>query len=499
MDKELYKYVINNKREGENIVGMYFGAFDPFHEGHKEVIETALENYCTHIICGIVKKSKSKPNLMYYGHRYNIMKKELEKKRVYLVDAMNFNINIKNIIKYIETIIENVKFYEIIGSDVFLKSMKEGFKEYRRVDKYLIVPRDQCNNTNNNTNNNSNNSNKYIWMDKKLFSKGYAMLLNSTSIRNNISHNKEVSILHLSTDSQTYLQEHMLYSDNINIVKQYILSLTNNINYKCNIQNLSRNFSGHHVYKIIPCNSYNCIDYNNDNNVNNNNDNNNNDNNNVNNDNSIKQHEYLAYPYIIKIFTDYNRGYIETNILRFMNTKNIPTIDVKDFTSFKKLSIACYSFFNGESFDIVIKTSSFEKIERWAFLIGKYIRSFHDCNYIIPSSDMIKYCIDRFTFNDSTHSFFKDPGVFSQYIHSDLNISNILVNDHGICFIDPDSYPYPGPPAFDYYWFLSSLKNLRLSLKSTITKYFKLGYGTPNFTPSSHLFFSNYCNVKISN
>jgi len=69
-----------------------------------------------------------------------------------MVDAMNFNIKTQNIIKYIKTIITNVKFYQIIGFDI-LKSIKHCVNQYRydkylvlRYDKYLVVLRYRYNN-----------------------------------------------------------------------------------------------------------------------------------------------------------------------------------------------------------------------------------------------------------------------------------------------------------------------------------------------------------------
>src|SRR3989304_121338 len=65
-------FIISNCLCGVQTIGLYFGSFDPFHDGHMEVSEIML-NFCDIILITTVKKNKEKSWLSPYGHRVHMI------------------------------------------------------------------------------------------------------------------------------------------------------------------------------------------------------------------------------------------------------------------------------------------------------------------------------------------------------------------------------------------------------------------------------------------
>jgi len=74
-------------KEKKSIIGLYLGSFDPFHDGHMEVIEVMLQ-FCDKIIVTAAKKNKSKPHLSPYDHRVALIKNYImDNPNVYFEDS----------------------------------------------------------------------------------------------------------------------------------------------------------------------------------------------------------------------------------------------------------------------------------------------------------------------------------------------------------------------------------------------------------------------------
>ena len=177
-------------------IGIYFGSFDPFHDGHQEIINVVLNNYCDLIIISIARKNKKKPSLIAYEHRYNMVKNALNNDRVNIINDASLKDTLK---KY-----QDCYIYGIIGSDVYNNFIKEKRNLMTRVNEWLIVPRQQFEIINSDFTFNK----KTTFLDPDLFKK---QMYSSTYIKNCIYNGINITNLPLHPKNIEYIKNNKLY------------------------------------------------------------------------------------------------------------------------------------------------------------------------------------------------------------------------------------------------------------------------------------------------
>lgn len=429
-------------------IGFYFGVFDPFHEGHHHVIQVAQKHYCTHIICGSIRTSNSKPNLSSHKLRYDMMKLSLENdSNVFLINNKRQNVFLNDIIKTIKYHLPSSVIYGIIGSDTYLR-----FKQklpWMQTDKYLVVPRLSFPISYNNTNP------QFILMEPELFNEGKGLTLSSTYIRTLITANKTIPTNELPEKITNYIKNRMVYT-----LKDIIKSISDSSTIT---KEVSRPYSGNYVYCVMD-----------------------------------KKNNPLHY---VKIFTDPTVGQLETNMLKWMKSNNIPTIDIIKYYNYNNyITVLFTSPASGKPLGILLESPlSNERINNLGKSIGKLLKQIHDYGYEIPTNEQLNIWLQYMNPNIDTANYKANPGMICKYLHGDFSLTNIFVDDSdNLTVIDPEPTEYGGPPAYDYYRFLASVKRCKNDIvKDKLSRGFIQGYGETNFTSDAKTFFETYWQVKF--
>lgn len=267
----------------KKIVCIFFGSFDPFHEGHYDVVRTVLKNYCSRIICGVIRSNSGKPNISSYRHRYQLLKLALQlDPNVFVVDNTYSNIQINDVINISRQILPDHQVWGIIGSDTYLKSrIRKNFPRMS-VDKFLMVPRNDF------PINNFMTNSKYVLMGKNMFN-GKGLTLSSTQIREAIINDHEIDSTNLCDSCHRYIIDKSLYIDKSVFVYDIIKNFYKKDREEINLTNMSRPFSGHTVYLVSSRNIKLCV---------------------------------------AKIFTGAKKYESEINMLQWMGDNNIPTVKI---------------------------------------------------------------------------------------------------------------------------------------------------------------------------
>jgi len=431
--------------QSKRIVGIYFGSFDPFHEGHHEVARIIRDNYCGRLICGAIRTNRQKPNISCHKHRYKLLKIALQLDQdIYVVNNTKSNIEINTIIDIIRKLIPEVAIHGIIGSDTYLNSVKYNKLPRMSVDKYLVVPRNDypIDNINND---------KFIIMDTLLFTKGKGLTLSSTKIRELISRESEVKVGDLSLNSLEYIRKKLMYRDITSLIKKIFNYQGENLI----IKPLTRPFSGNLVYEVS---------------------------------NNLSK-------CIIKIITDIKHGELELNMLQLMKLNNVPTIDIIKTIIDGNLFIMLMKVVPGVSLESSIIKCEEDELFSWSKQIGYLLRCIHNIKYITPSITDIEFWLRKANSTQLAIEFQNDPGIFSVHLYGDLNLSNILVDGQNLTFIDPEPFEYSGSPAYDYYRFLAATRKYNKYKKDIIFNGFKEGYGNILFSRAANNFFATYWKV----
>lgn len=436
----------DTSKKFNNVLGIYCGTFDPFHEGHKEIIRVVLNNYCCKLLCMAMRTNENKPNMLNYKHRYRLLNLALSSETgVFIIENPIKEIEPDKIIDAIRKQFKNIKIFGILGSDIYTKFLIKN-KFSSKVDGYLIVPRDDfimdniCVNS------------KFILINKELFKYNKACALSSTKIREKVIKNLVISEDDLCLESKIYIENNFLYIDFLNIVYEKLLNYSTFKNIKkTDLINLSRPFSGNYVYEICK-----------------------------NSDNKLLNNQ------VVKIYTcsDISEGKSQIQMLEWMKNYNIPTVNIIDHYQYDKLYFMIMDKVEGTTFRNFLINGAYDedKIFRLSEIIGKQLKRIHDYQYIIPSKEHIDYWLNRINLSVplSSNDFINEPGLFCLKLHGDFNLSNIIINNNDVIIIDPEPGEYPGPPAYDYCRFLGGINILDIKHKNIIEKGFRLGYGLEN-------------------
>lgn len=424
LNRELELYL-----NGAEKVGIFFGSFDPFHCGHREVVDVCLEHYCNRLICGAIKMNQSKPNLSCHKRRYELLKMGLQGSSAFLFDNRISNMHIDQIAQKIKKQFPHIIALGIIGSDAYLKSLATKKFPRMKVDQFIVVPRRDYPIK-------EITDSKFALMDATLFTGEAGLTLSSTHIRESINKAQKVDTTHLHPESAKYICDHLMYRDLTSLLHAHVQG---------EITTLSRGISGHHVF--------------------------------------------LVGDRIVKIFTDIAAGILEVEMLKWMHKNDIPTIRVFDYVIESTYSMAITEWIPNAQLFETCSEGVFELAEE----IGKTLRRIHDsgCTDITNLEFWIKMLKSK---NIETEHFQKNPGRAVCWLYGDLNLSNILVRDGKLIFIDPEPFQN-GIPAYDYYRFLSSAR--KHPQWAIIYRGFIQGYGFNNgMTPESTDVFTRYWNVQ---
>ena len=206
---QLYKNVFNSNK-GKLKIGVYFGTFDPIHEGHISVIKSAIkakELDEVLIVPNVNPIHKSPKDIR---HRNSMVALRIQKEQninLYLADSSEVidRYGRNPFFERVMQIYGTKNIYQLIGSDSFFKLASSGQIQSSNFRKYLVMPRKEDN------------------LDelKKLSSEKAEILLNevdeagmsSTKIRNKVKNNQEISKEELDLDVLEYIQSNQLYKD----------------------------------------------------------------------------------------------------------------------------------------------------------------------------------------------------------------------------------------------------------------------------------------------
>lgn len=425
-----------------NNIAIYMGSFDPFHQGHKEVINTVLDNYCDKLICGVFRQNKYKPNLSCHIHRYRLLKIATKNiNNIFILDNTLVDTHINVVIDSIKKNLKNVNLIGIIGSDIYERFINEGKYPKIDVNSFLVVPRADFIISPVIINS------KFKIIDKKFFANNKATNLSSTYLRNCFKNSIKINNDDLILDCQQYIKNNLLYSDPLSVIYPILLNKFTDLNKK-EIIDLTRPYSGNFVYSINKLNL------------------------------------------IIKVFVESNiiNGKSQLKTIDWFKDNDLFDINIYDTFTIDNLYFIIMEKVKGNNFKLLCLNNNMTfEISK---LIGIQLRKLHDFEYIKPNDHIVQYWIKKLKPNIMYLDFVKDPGLFSYKVHGDFNLNNIIVDNCNIVFIDPESGEYPGPPALDYYRFLSCIK--KLENNNIMEEGFKLGYGKINFSVSCQQFFESY-------
>jgi nicotinic acid mononucleotide adenylyltransferase len=221
-------------------IGIYFGSFDPPHNGHLEVIDKVLNDYGTHthahpgdssnngscdyVVMTTNHKNKAKPLLSDYYHRSIMIKNMIDdyhqkhksinqilpvSDQILPTDCKIFFVedDLKSIIKKMRCE-NNFHLIGIAGSDFYMKFSTNGRKLSLNFHEWLITPRKDFPIKDTETKTKNLNVKTTI-MDENIFSKQH---LSSSHIKKLIKSNPATKIdLEMCKRNQEYIYETKLY------------------------------------------------------------------------------------------------------------------------------------------------------------------------------------------------------------------------------------------------------------------------------------------------
>ncbi|CAH6419683.1 Cytidylyltransferase [uncultured virus] len=185
------------------IIGLYFGSFDPFHNGHMEVLEVML-NYVDIILITTADKNSEKPLLSLSKHRAQMIQNHLSQFSIPAYFIRN------DLITTINKLQSSFHLCGIMGSDVYLKFISQNRIPRMKVDEWFIIPRADSNNR---------FDDDYPIVKCEPFNKTTTLLnkslfkkqgFSSTQIRNALKIGK-LNNLPLSELNIRYIKDHKLY------------------------------------------------------------------------------------------------------------------------------------------------------------------------------------------------------------------------------------------------------------------------------------------------
>ena len=188
-------------------VGLFFGTFDPIHNGHLNIAKYIIEENFTDEVWLVVTPEnpvKLKNNISNFRHRYNMV--DITTKKYTNIIPSDLEVNLKkpnytiDTLEYISNKLKEIEFSLIIGEDNY--KIFDTWKDYEKIlDNYkiFIYPRKG-----------TLKESPYIINDNAMYIGGPRIDLSSTNIRSIVSKKSDPKDL-ISMEVMKYINTHKLY------------------------------------------------------------------------------------------------------------------------------------------------------------------------------------------------------------------------------------------------------------------------------------------------
>ena len=188
-------------------IGLFFGTFDPIHNGHLRIAKYITEEKLADKVWLVVTPEnpiKAGSKISSFNHRFNMAKIATE--NYDNIIPSDFEVNLKkpnytiDTLEYISNKLKDIEFSLIIGEDNY--KIFDTWKDYKKIiDKYkiFIYPRKG-----------TLNENLHIINENTMYIGGPRIDLSSTNIRKIVSNNSDPKDL-ISNKVMEYINSNKLY------------------------------------------------------------------------------------------------------------------------------------------------------------------------------------------------------------------------------------------------------------------------------------------------
>ena len=192
---------------GKEKIGLFFGTFDPIHNGHLRIAKYITEEKLAHKVWLVVTPEnpiKLRNKISSFDHRFNMVKIATDKYDNIMPSDLEVNLKKPNYtintLEYISNKLNNIEFSLIIGEDNY--KIFDTWKDYEKIlsnYKIFIYPRKG-----------TLKENPYIINENAMYIGGPRIDLSSTNIRNIVSKNSDPKDL-ISAKVMEYINSNKLY------------------------------------------------------------------------------------------------------------------------------------------------------------------------------------------------------------------------------------------------------------------------------------------------
>ena len=192
---------------GKEKIGLFFGTFDPIHNGHLRIAKYITEEKLAHKVWLVVTPEnpiKLRSKISSFNHRFNMAKIATEKYDNIMPSDLEVNLKKPNYtidtLEYISNKLKDIEFSLIIGEDNY--KIFDTWKDYKKIlsnYKIFIYPRKG-----------TLKENPHIINENAMYIGGPRIDLSSTNIRNIISKNSDPKDL-ISAKVMEYINSNKLY------------------------------------------------------------------------------------------------------------------------------------------------------------------------------------------------------------------------------------------------------------------------------------------------
>ena len=192
---------------GKEKIGLFFGTFDPIHNGHLRIAKYITEQKLAHNVWLVVTPEnpiKLRSKISSFNHRFNMAKIATEKYDNIMPSDLEVNLKKPNYtidtLEYISNKLKDIEFSLIIGEDNY--KIFDTWKDYEKIlsnYKIFIYPRKG-----------TLKENPHIINENAMYIGGPRIDLSSTNIRNIVSKNSDPKNL-ISSKVMEYINNNKLY------------------------------------------------------------------------------------------------------------------------------------------------------------------------------------------------------------------------------------------------------------------------------------------------
>ena len=192
---------------GKEKIGLFFGTFDPIHNGHLRIAKYITEEKLAHKVWLVVTPEnpiKLRNKISSFNHRFNMAKIATEKYDNIMPSDLEVNLKKPNYtidtLEYISNKLKDIEFSLIIGEDNY--KIFDTWKDYEKIlsnYKIYIYPRKG-----------TLKENPHIINENAMYIGGPRIDLSSTNIRNIVSKNLDPKDL-ISAKVMEYINSNKLY------------------------------------------------------------------------------------------------------------------------------------------------------------------------------------------------------------------------------------------------------------------------------------------------